>query len=176
MASPAIEKLIESLDNDLPRSALLQEKIPALAAAFDAERMKPTLQDVLIGSTDGHYSIVQCVPGKALYLPDRIINMQYKLTIQHHINKQTAETLINAQLFPDLAECTTYLEKILMPSAARMTERPEIKPFARPVAIIEHLHMALSVFPIDGLACFLVDRESTYISRIFSLKLERFVR
>ena len=39
MASPAIEKLIESLDNDLPRSALLQEKIPALAAAFDAERI-----------------------------------------------------------------------------------------------------------------------------------------
>ena len=45
MANPAIEKLIESLDSDLPRSALFQKKIPALAEAFDAEGMKPILQE-----------------------------------------------------------------------------------------------------------------------------------
>src|SRR5512134_3573880 len=124
MANPAIETLIQGLENDLPRSALFQKKVPALTKAFDAQRMKQILQDTLL-SEHSQYSILNCTPGKALYLPDHIINMQYKLTIQHHINKQTAETLINAQLFPDLAECTTYLEKILMPSAARMTERPE---------------------------------------------------
>ena len=36
MASQSIQKLIESLDNDLPRSALLQKKVPALSEAFDA--------------------------------------------------------------------------------------------------------------------------------------------
>ena len=41
MASPALEKLLQSFENDIPRSAVIREKVPALAAAFDAERMKP---------------------------------------------------------------------------------------------------------------------------------------
>ena len=157
MASPAIEKLIESLANDLPRSALLQEKIPALAAAFDAERMKLTLQDVLIGSRNGHYSIVNCLPGKALYLPDHIINMQYKLTILDSLDNETIVTLVNARLFQDAASCRTYLDEILVPIAARMQGRLEVRPFANPVALIEPLNMTLSAFPIDGLIPTLVD-------------------
>jgi hypothetical protein len=108
MASPAIEKLIESLENDLPRSTVIREKAPALAAAFDAERMKATLQEVLIGSDD--YSIVSCVPAKALYLLDHHINMQYKLTIRDNARNQTVNTLINARLFRDPSECKTYLD------------------------------------------------------------------
>ena len=50
MANPALEKLLKSLENDLPRSALLQEKAPALTEAFDAVRMKTTLQKTLLGS------------------------------------------------------------------------------------------------------------------------------
>jgi phosphotransferase family enzyme len=157
MASPAIEKLIESLDNDLPRSALIQEKLPALAAAFDAERMKPILQDVMIGSTDGHYSIVNCLPGKALYLPDRIINMQYKLTILDSLDNETLVTLVNARLFQDVSSCKAYLDQRLSPIAAQMKGRAEIKPFANPVAIIEKLNMTLAAFPIDGLIPTLVD-------------------
>jgi len=154
MASPAIAKLIESLDNDLPRSALLQKKIPALAEAFDVERMKQTLQDVLL---DSQYSIVNCLPGKALYLPDHVINMQYKLTILDHVNNQTINTMINGRLFQHASESKTYLDGTLMPIAARMNDRPEIKPFARPVAILNHLNMTLSAFPIDGLIPTLVD-------------------
>jgi hypothetical protein len=157
MANPAIEKLIESLDNDLPRSSLFREKVPALAEAFDAEGMKPTLQERLIGPADGRFSIVECIPGKALYLLDHIINMQYKLKILDNTNNQTIATLVNGRLFQDLAECKTYLDQTLLPIAARMDGRPEIKPFARPVAIIEHLNMALSAFPIDGLIPTLVD-------------------
>jgi len=44
-----------------------------------------------------------------------------------------------------------------MPVAARMDGRPEIMPFARPVAIVGHLNMSLSVYPIDGLIPTLVD-------------------
>jgi len=154
MANPVIEKLIESLDNDLPRSTLFQKKAPALAEAFDADRMTQTLQDTLL---DPNYSIVKCIPGKALYLLDHIINMQYKLTILDNANNQTINTMVNSRLFQDLAGCKTYLDNTLMPIAARMGVRPEIKPFARPIAIVEHLNMALSAFPIDGLIPTLVD-------------------
>jgi hypothetical protein len=157
MANPELEKLLASLDNDLPRSALFQKKVPALAEAFDAERMKQTLQDALLDTKDAQYSIVKCVPGKALYLPDHIINMQFKLTIQDNASNETIETMVNARLFQDLDTCKTYLDDILKPIAMRMEGRPEMKPFARPVAMIEHLRMTLSIFPIDGMIPTLVD-------------------
>jgi len=157
MANPAIEKLIESLDNDLPRSALFQKKVPALVEVFDGDGMRQTLQDALLEPSDGQYSILKCIPGKALYLPDHIVNMQFKLEILDNTNNQTIAALVNARLFQDLAECRTYLDEILMPIAPRMEERPEIKPFARPVALVEHLKMTLSAFPIDGLIPTLVD-------------------
>jgi hypothetical protein len=154
MANPAITELIARLDNDLPRSALFQQKVPALAKAFDADRMKPTLQNVLL---DSNYSIVHCLPGKALYLPDHIINMQYKLTILDSSNDTKIDAMVNARLFQDLADCKAYLDKVLMPIARRMEDRSEIKPFARPVAIVEDLKMTLSAFPIDGMIPTLVD-------------------
>ncbi|MEO5886935.1 MAG: phosphotransferase, partial [Anaerolineales bacterium] len=157
MANQSIEKLIESLDNDLARSALFQEKVPALAEAFDAGRMKTTLQDALLGPVEGRYSIVKCVPGKALYLLDHTINMQFKLEILDNTNNETLATLVNARLFRDAAASKAFLEQALMPVAARMEGRPEIKPFARPVAMVEHLNMTLSVYPIDGLIPTLVD-------------------
>ena len=43
MANPAIEKLIEILDNDLPRSTLFQRKVPALAEAFHADQHETDL-------------------------------------------------------------------------------------------------------------------------------------
>lgn len=146
-----------SLDNDLPRSALLQKKAPALAEAFDAERMRATLQETLLGPAEAQYSIVDCIPGKALYLPDHIINMQYKLKILDNTDNQTISTLVNARLFQDLSGCKTYLDDQLMPIAARMDGRAEIKPFATPVAFVEHLNMTLSAFPIDGMIPTLVD-------------------
>src|SRR3989304_3391257 len=147
MAHQSIKELIESLDNDLPRSALYQKKVPALAEAFDAGRMKPTLQEALLGPAEGRYSIVKCVPGKALYLLDHTINMQFKLEILDNTNSGTIATLVNARLFQDAAACRAFLQEALMPIAARMDGRPEIQPFARPVAIVEHLNMSLSVYP-----------------------------
>lgn len=170
MANPAIEKLIESLDNDLPRSALFQKKVPALAEAFNAERMKPVLQEALLGPAEGGYSIVKCVPGKALYLLDHTINMQFKLEILDSTNNETIATLVNARLFQDAAACRAFLQEALIPVAARMDGRAEIKPFARPVAIVEHLNMSLSVYPIDGLIPTLVD--ATDPSKVASLLLE----
>ena len=172
MANLELEKLLASLDNDLPRSALFQKKVPALAGAFDTEQMKQTLQDALLDKNDDQYSIVKCVPGKALYLPDHIINMQFKLTIQDNASNETLETMVNARLFQELDTCKTYLEHILKPIALRMEGRPEIQPFARPVAMVEHLKMTLSVFPIDGMIPTLVDTtDPTKIAEILSKTL-----
>lgn len=157
MASPSIRQLLEGLENDLPRSAQLREKVPALAEAFDAVRIKPILQQALLGPADGKYAIAECVPAKALYMLDHTINMQYKLKIADNSNGETIATLVNARLFQDATACRTFLEEVLMPTAWRMDGRPEIKPFARPVASVEHLNMTLSVYPIDGLIPTLVD-------------------
>jgi hypothetical protein len=170
MANPAVQKLIENLDNDLPRSTLFREKAPALLEAFDAGRMTPVLQEALLNSNQSQYSILKCVPGKALYLPDHIINMQYKLTILDNGNRQEINTMVNARLFQDLDSCKIYLDQRLKPIAAKMEGRPEIEPFARPVAMIEDLKMTLSAFPIDGLIPTLV--EATDPNQIASILSE----
>jgi ABC-type multidrug transport system fused ATPase/permease subunit/thiamine kinase-like enzyme len=157
MPNLSVKELIASLDNDLPRSPLLQQKAPALAEAFNNESMKAAIRAALFDPAIGDYSIVECIAGKALYLLDHVINMQYKLKILDGSNNQTIDTLINARLFRDLAAAKTYLDTILTPIAAGMDDRPEIKPFARPVAIVERLNMTLSAFPIDGLIPTLVD-------------------
>lgn len=157
MISQAIQTLLEGIENDLPRSAMLQQKVPALAKAFDAARMQPTLQEILIGPENDRYSIVECIPGKALYLLDHTINMQYKLKILDGKTQESIPTLVNARLFPDAPAARSFLEEILEPVAARMQGRVEIQPFARPVEIVEPLNMTLSVYPIDGLIPTLVD-------------------
>jgi hypothetical protein len=157
MPSESIQKLLQGIENDLARSALIRKRVPALAEAFDADRMTPILQESLVGPAGGKYVIVGCVPGKALYLPDHTINMQYKLKILDRTTDDTIDTLINARLFPNAAACRAFLENALLPVAARMEGRPEIQPFARPVAIVEDLNMTLSAYPIDGLIPSLVD-------------------
>jgi hypothetical protein len=157
MANPAVQTLIESLDHDLPRSALFRVEVPTLSQAFDAGKMTPILQEALLGPDRRQYSILKCVPGKALYLPDHIVNMQYKLTILDSASSQEIDTMVNARLFPDLDSCRTYLDQTLRPIAAKVEGRAEIEPFARTVAMIEDLRMTLSVFPIDGLIPTLVE-------------------
>src|SRR6185369_5782681 len=98
------------------------------------------------------------------------INMQFKLKILDSDDNQTIAALVNARLFQDLAVCKTYLDSTLMPIAARMEGRPEVKPFARPVAIVEHLNMSLSVYPIDGMIPTLV--EATDPNKIATLLSE----
>src|ERR1041385_457872 len=157
MASPAIQNLLQSIENDLPRSALVQKKVPALAEGFNAERMKSALQEALFGSTESGYFILECVPAKALYLLDHDINMQYKLKILNNRTAETTPVLVNARLFRDVSTCRTYLTEKLMPIAAKMKDRLETKLFTNPVAMIEPLNMTLSAFPIDGMIPTLVD-------------------
>jgi hypothetical protein len=170
MANPSIERLLEILDSNLPRSILFQKNVPILAEAFHAENMRQIVQDALLGPNPEPYSIVSCTPGKALYLPDHNINMQYKLTLLDKAKDQKISTLANARLFEDIASCEAYLQNTLNPIAARMEARPELTPFANRVAIVKHLRMTLSIFPIDGMIPTLV--EATDPHQIASLVSE----
>jgi energy-coupling factor transporter ATP-binding protein EcfA2 len=136
---------------DLPNSPPMLGKLPALAQAFDAEKMRDLLQTTLFSESDPAYRIEACKPGKALYLPENICNMQYELKVKEVETGQTSKYVINARLFPSLQACENYRSEFLAPLAAQMRGRPEIASFAHPVAVLEDLNMALSVFPIDGL-------------------------
>jgi hypothetical protein len=81
MPNLAFEELIQSLDSYEPRSFVFQKNIPVMAEALHAERMKQVLQEALFNPNNARYSISSCTPGKALYLPEHVINLQYKLTI-----------------------------------------------------------------------------------------------
>ena len=67
--------------------------------------MKAILQEALLDPTVNRYSIVKCVPGKALYLLDHTINMQFKLELVDSMNNETIPTLVNARIFKDAAAC-----------------------------------------------------------------------
>jgi len=157
MPNPAFEELIQSLDSYQPRSVVFQKNIPVLAEALQADRMRQVLQEAFFNPDNERYAILSCTPGKALYLPDHVINLQYKLTILDKENHQTITTLVNGRLFEDISSCKAYFDTKLVPILARMNDRPEIKPFPNPITIVKHLHMALSIFPIDGLIPTLVD-------------------
>src|SRR5688500_14709945 len=141
MAHQSLKELIESLDNDLPRSAMYQKKVPALAEAFDAERMKTNLQEALVGPAEGRYSIVKCVPGKALYLLDHTINMQFKLEVLDNTNNETTATLVNARLFRDAAACRAFLHEVMITVDAWMDGLQAILPYASTVELIARHNM-----------------------------------
>ncbi len=142
---------LDTLDYDLPGSPPFLKQLPALADAFDKEKMKILLQETLFLQANPIFRITNCIPGKALYLADHTCNLQYNLKLLNTITNKTMRTLVNARLFNDLVSCKAYYQKTLIPLSFGMSGRPEMKPFAKPVAIIEPLKMALSIFPLDGM-------------------------
>ncbi|HJW89534.1 MAG TPA: ABC transporter transmembrane domain-containing protein [Anaerolineales bacterium] len=141
----------ESVYLDLPNSPSMLSRLPALNTAFDGDRMREILQPILFGNGDAPYAIESCRPGKALYLPENIVNMQFDLRVSGIGDGQNCTFLVNARLFPTLEECELYRAETLAPLSAQMRSRPEMAPFQEPVSVLEGLNMAISVFPIDGM-------------------------
>jgi ABC-type multidrug transport system fused ATPase/permease subunit len=134
----------------LLRNAPVQQELPGVAAAFDAETMRERLQVALFGEANGDYTIERCVPGKATYLPGDSCVLRYELDIHNNASGEVLNSLLNARVFVDQAACESYLRDKLEPLAAQMRDRDEIAPFITPIAMLESLHLAVSVFPIDG--------------------------
>ncbi len=135
---------------DLLHSPAFQQKWPAVRTAFDGEAMRVQLQRALFAAGHADYAIVHCKPGKASYLNEGGCLIRYELRLEHVLSGDTETALLLARIFGDRAEAEAYLDMRLAPLAAKMEGRPEIKPFARPIALLAELNMVVSVFPIDG--------------------------
>ncbi|RPI27617.1 MAG: ABC transporter ATP-binding protein, partial [Chloroflexota bacterium] len=155
-----METSVEDLFADLARSPSMLSKLPALATAFDPEIMKQTLQRVLFGkdnNTSSSYYIETCTPGKAIYLPENVCNMQYSLKVKDPNSGELFKTIVNARLFPDAMACENFWRESLTPLSAKVRGRPEVEPFVTTSAVLEDLNMTISVYPIDGLLPTLLD-------------------
>jgi energy-coupling factor transporter ATP-binding protein EcfA2/thiamine kinase-like enzyme len=131
------------------RSAVIRDELPGLKTAFDAQAMRQYLQTVLFGKARANYTIERCVPGKALYMGDSCV-LRYQLEVADSASGQTIRPVVVGRVFQDQLTCAVYMRDRLAPLAALMRDRPEIAPFARPVAMLEPLDMVVHVFPIDG--------------------------
>lgn len=135
---------------DLLQNSLIQRQLPGLATAFEAEVMREHLQAALIDQAQGCYTIERCTPGKFTYLGEAGCALRYELAVRDRASGEVLEQLVNAWVFPSRLACETYVRERLAPLAARLGGRTEMAPFTRPVAMLDALPMAVSVFPIDG--------------------------
>lgn len=149
----ATDQLQDSL-YDLLQSPAFQHKWPAVRTAFDGEAMRAHLQSAFFATSADGYTIVSCKPGKATYLDEEGCLVRYEVQIKHPSSDQMQSALLLGRLFPSHTEAEDYLRHRLAPLAAKLQGRPEIALFAAsplgPLALIEELAMAVSVFPIDG--------------------------
>jgi thiamine kinase-like enzyme len=131
------------------RSPALQQELPGVKTAFDAEAMRGYLQAALFGKAHPNYLIERCEPGQSVYPGDCCI-IRYQLEVKDSTHGQTLEPLVIGRVFPDQRTCAEYLRDRLAPLVEQMRGREEIAPFVTPVALIEPLNMVVYVFPIDG--------------------------
>jgi hypothetical protein len=132
------------------QSAAFRDRLTGAATAFDGQKMREALQTSLLGKGSAH-TIAYCRVSQAIYLPreDRC-NLVYELKIRSNDSGTTTNRVICARIFSKRSACEDYVRERLTPLARRMLGREEIAPFASSVALLEPLHMAASVFPIDG--------------------------
>jgi ABC-type multidrug transport system fused ATPase/permease subunit/thiamine kinase-like enzyme len=140
----------EPLPLALLQSQSLRQKLPTLPIVFDAEAMRAHLQEALFDAKENHYTIESCTPGKATYLDGEGCLLRYDLVVKEQASGQVLTPLVLARVSADSAAAATYLHERLEPLAAQMDGRPEIAPFAAPIALLESLNMVVSLFPIDG--------------------------
>jgi ABC-type multidrug transport system ATPase subunit/thiamine kinase-like enzyme len=135
---------------DLLQSPEFRHRWPTICTAFAAETMQAYLQSALIADAHEPYTIVRCKPGKASFLAGAGCLLRYNLQLEHVASKEQRSALVLARIFPKGEDAEIYLHQRLLPLVGQMRGRPEIEPFGQPVALIDDLNMAVSVFPIDG--------------------------
>ncbi|MCB9157435.1 MAG: ATP-binding cassette domain-containing protein [Caldilineaceae bacterium] len=135
---------------DLLQSPEFRHRWSTIGTAFDGDVMQSYLQNVMVGAGNEQYRIVRCKPGKASFLAEEGCVLRYSLQLEHAESKERQAALVLARIFATAEEAEIYVRQRLNPLVAQMRGRPEIVPFAHPVAFIDDLNMAVSVFPIDG--------------------------
>lgn len=138
------------------RSPVLQQELPGVKTAFDAQIMRGYLQAALFGEAHPRYAIERCEPGQSVYTGDCCI-IRYQLEVDDSADRHTLQPLVIGRVFQDRIKASQYLRDRLAPLAERMRGREEIAPFVAPVAMVEPLNMVVYVFPIDAELPVLVD-------------------
>ncbi|HEU5090147.1 MAG TPA: hypothetical protein VFT99_21980, partial [Roseiflexaceae bacterium] len=127
----------------------LAETLPGLAIALDGDAMRGYIQLALFGKNNATYRVEECKPGKVL-VNGTICSLRYELRVANTATGHIITPLVSGRVFADQWSCAVYVRDKLAPLATLMRGRPEIAPFAAPIAMIEPLNMAVHVFPIDG--------------------------
>lgn len=131
-------------------SPTLQRELPALRTALDGAQMREHLQNALFGRNKAIYTIESCEPGKASYLDGEGCVLRYELQVRRNDSGGMIKPLVVGRLFRDQMSAAIFMRDRLQPVASLMRGRPELAPYAAPVAMIEPLTMVVHVFPIDG--------------------------
>ena len=143
-------------DRDPSRSPALRAELPGLEDAFDERVMRGHLHATLCeGERRG--VIERCERAQAVYTPGDGCVVRYRIQVRDRSSGAVIPGLVIGRLFADPRSAHTYLDSRLAPLARTMRGRPEVAPFATPVAVLEPLAMTVSLFPIDGELPTLVD-------------------
>jgi hypothetical protein len=146
----------QATDRDLWRSPGLRAELPGLEGAFDERVMRGHLHAALFAD-ERRAVIERCERAQAVYAPGDGCVVRYRIQVRDRSNGLVAPALVIGRLFADPRSAHAYLDSRLAPLASAMRGRPEVAPFARPVAVLEPLAMTVSLFPIDGELPTLVD-------------------
>jgi hypothetical protein len=133
----------------LPESPALRNDFPGLSRALDTAIALNYLQDALFGAGHQRYAIVDCELKAAHCLPGNCCILSYRLTIEDKSSGGEWISVVTGRVFPHAPACVACVRRLL-PRIPPLQGRTEILPFVNPVAVIEPLHMAVYVFPIDG--------------------------
>jgi aminoglycoside phosphotransferase (APT) family kinase protein len=130
-------------------SPVLAAELPGLTTAFDEQEMRGLLQAALFGDARSRYTIESCEVEQATYIANVGCVVRYQLAIADS-DGQPFDVLVSGHVFSTQDECDAFVNDRLAPAAGLLAGRADMAPFARPVAGIEPLHMAVFVFPIDA--------------------------
>ena len=131
-------------------SAVLQQQFTGLSAAVDEETMRAAFQAALFDPASTRFTIERCDLDQATVISQTGCNFRYMLQIRDSESHDTHEALVSGDLFVSQQAAEQAHAKLRALSGNTLGQRPEFRPFAAPVALIELLRMVVRVFPIDA--------------------------
>jgi ABC-type multidrug transport system fused ATPase/permease subunit len=143
---PTLAVALDATALDPVRMPAVQAELPGLDGALDGDAMARHLEGLL---ADGH-EIERCTVDKVQYLPGDACIVRYRVGIRHAAAGRRFDRLVTARVMPGEAAAASWLRDRLEPLAAEAAGRQELEPFARPVALVEPLHLAVHAFPLDA--------------------------
>ena len=131
-------------DRDPRQSPVLDQALPGLAEASDAQAMGHHLQRLL--ATD--WELDSCLLDKVLVDLGGGARLRYRLRLRHRSSGEVEERRVAGRLLPTLEEAQAYAAR-LAAGAADLRSREDARAFARLVDVVPSLCLVLHSFPLD---------------------------